>query len=299
MKAKAEFTKQPNEFWACVKLISQKLGYSKDGEVIVPLPQEVKIAFYELNLDTAKLFDRKYKLTKLGTSIFGYFQYRADVLNKEISMLLMDVTEAKALFEKLRKKHSPTCNLPMNKQKGEKKTHAYFTGIINILLEQHLKGADVIYDPRQITAFTKDKFPARSLSRRVDGSFPHEINPIALWEIKEYYYTTTFGSRIADGVYETMLDGYELQDVRNIIKRDVFHYLMIDSRRTWWGGGKPYLCRIIDMLHMGLITECLFGKEVVQRVPELAKEWMEVYKKHAAEYKVDGQQLEITLSNPE
>ena len=40
------------------------------------------------------------------------------------------------------------------------------------------------------------------------------LNPIAIWEIKEYYYTTTFGSRIADGVYETPLDGMELEELR-------------------------------------------------------------------------------------
>jgi hypothetical protein len=299
MKANPEFQNQPNEFWACIKLINQKLNYSSDGKVTVPAPEEVKVLFDELSLDTTKLFTKKGNLTEFGKNLFKYFQYRADVLNNEVSKLLMDVEEAKALYQKLHKKYSPTCKIPLNKQKGEKRAPAYFTGIINMLIERHVKGAATVYDPRQITAFTNNNFPARSLSRRVDGSFPHEINPIALWEIKEYYYTTTFGSRIADGVYETMLDGYELKDVRSIVQRDVFHYLMIDSRRTWWEMGKPYLCRIIDMLHMGLITECLFGKEVVQRIPELVKEWMEVYKKHASEFKVDGTQFEITLSDPE
>ena len=40
------------------------------------------------------------------------------------------------------------------------------------------------------------------------------MNPIAVWELKEYYYTTTFGSRVADGIYETLLDGMELEDMR-------------------------------------------------------------------------------------
>jgi len=182
----------------------------------------------------------------------------------------------------------------MNKQSGEKKAVAYFTAIINMLIEHSVGGISTIYDPRQITAFTKANFPARSLSRRVDGSFPHEINPIAIWEIKEYYYTTTFGSRIADGVYETMLDGYELQDARKIMDRDVFHYLMIDSRRTWWQMGIPYLCRIVDMLHMGLITECLVGKEVVTRIPEIIIDWLSMYEKHKDEF--TDNQLQLTLS---
>lgn len=54
--------------------------------------------------------------------------------------------------------------------------------------------------------------PVRTLARRVDGAFPSVINPVAIWEVKEYYHTTTFGSRVADGVYETLLDGMELED---------------------------------------------------------------------------------------
>lgn len=125
----------------------------------------------------------------------------------------------------------------------------------------------------ELTAFTENDIPIRSLSRRVDGAFPGVINPIAIWEIKEYYYTTTFGSRVADGVYESLLDGYELNEVRDSLKRSINHYLMIDDYNTWWNMGRSYLCRICDMLHMGLISEVLFGKEVVNRIPQLVKEW--------------------------
>ncbi len=42
---------------------------------------------------------------------------------------------------------------------------------------------------------------------------------------------------------------------------------------TWWNMGKPYLCRIIDMLHMGYVDEVLFGREVVKELPRIVKEW--------------------------
>lgn len=118
------------------------------------------------------------------------------------------------------------------------------------------------------------------MSRRVDGSFPKVINPVALWEIKEYYYTTSFGSKVADAVYETMLDGYELIEVRKSLNVDIKHYLMIDGKLTWWKMGRSYLCRLIDTMHMGLITEVLFGKEVLERIPELTKEWIEFYEQY-------------------
>lgn len=67
----------------------------------------------------------------------------------------------------------------------------------------------------------------------MDGCFPSCVNPVAIWEIKEYYYTTTFGSRIADSVYETMLDDIELQDSQDQENIKVEHLLVIDAYSTW------------------------------------------------------------------
>src|SRR5207302_197012 len=143
-----------------------------------------------------------------------YFDYRATVLNTFVEPRLMNVARVKPLFKELRAKLKPLCPLPMNKQKGKKKTHAYLTGIINMLIEANSKGLPCDYDPRELTTVTRAGVPVRTLARRVDGAFPSPVNPIAVWEIKEYYYTTTFGSRVADGVYETLLDGMEIEELR-------------------------------------------------------------------------------------
>lgn len=37
--------------------------------------------------------------------------------------------------------------------------------------------------------------------------------------------------------------------------------------------GRSYLCRIIDMLHMGILTQALFGKEVVTELPTIVQSW--------------------------
>lgn len=92
--------------------------------------------------------------------------------------------------------------------------------------------------------------------------------------MKEYYYTTTFGSRIADGVYETLLDGMEIEELQEHEGINVRHYLMIDSHTTWWKSGRSYLCRLVDMLHMGYVDEVLFGYEVVERLPQIVAEWV-------------------------
>lgn len=72
----------------------------------------------------------------------------------------------------------------------------------------------------------------------MDGAYPSIVNPLAVWEIKEYYGTTTFGSRVADGIYETMLDGEEFIELQNQYGRDIKHYLIVDDRFTWWNKGK-------------------------------------------------------------
>lgn len=145
-----------------------------------------------------------------------------------------------------------------------------------MLIEQNAEGMVCDYDPRKLTTITRSGAPLRTLARRVDGAFPGPRDPIAVWEIKEYYHTTTFGSRVADGVYETLLDGMELQELREHEGIDVKHYMIVDDHYTWWACGRSYLCRIMDMLHMGQMDEVLFGREVLERLPGLVREWVAI-----------------------
>jgi hypothetical protein len=161
----------------------------------------------------------------------------------------------------------------MNKQKGEKQRIAFLTGIVNMLVEANIGDAPCNYDPKGLTTVTHQAMPLRTLSRRVDGAFPSIVNPVAIWEIKEYYYTTTFGSRVADGVYETLLDGMELEELEAASQRKIWHVLFVDAYFTWWVKGRSYLCRLIDMLHMGLVDEVIIGREALTRIPALAQEW--------------------------
>jgi hypothetical protein len=85
---------------------------------------------------------------------------------------------------------------------------------------------------------------------------------------------STLRSRVADGVYETLLDGMELEELKLNTSIHIGHYLFLDSEYTWWQCGRSYLCRVIDMMHMGYVDEVIFGKEVVERVPILVREWI-------------------------
>lgn len=258
-----------------MRTISQEIGYTERGAKCIKVPtiQAVRDTFARLGLTTAHLIDDDGTLTQFGSRLFDYFSFRAEILNGTVQNHFMDKDEAKKEFGKLKKKLKPSCPLPMNKQKGTKKNHAFLTGIVNMLVEANIGRHSCDYDPRSLTTITKDDMPLRTLSRRVDGAFPSVVNPIAIWEIKEYYYTTTFGSRVADGVYETLLDGMELEELETTAGHKIQHVLFIDDRFTWWDCGRSYLCRMVDMLHMGYVDEIVFGREALKRVPELAKEW--------------------------
>jgi len=272
----SRFVGLPKPFWAYVRLIGQECGYTQrgTGRILIPSRDAVETKMETLDLSADSLGT----VLPGGASIWGklleYFTYRADVLHQHVEPNLMDAAAAKREFERLKKALKPKCPLPMNKQKGKKKTPAYLTGMINMLIEAGASGHDCDYDPRALTTVTSDGMPTRTFARRMDGAFPSIVNPVAVWEIKEYYYTTTFGSRVADGVYETLLDGMEIEELARAENVNVLHYLMIDAYYTWWDCGKSYLCRIVDMLHMGYVDEVLVGREVLSRVPLLVKDWL-------------------------
>lgn len=279
MKADARFLTQPKEFWANVRTISQEVGYTERGanSIRIPSLNAIRQEFGRLGLTTAHIAGADDALTDFGQRLFDYFAFRATVLNDTVQEYFMKKDSAEIEFKRLQKKLNPQCPLPMNKQKAEKKNYAFLTGMVNMLVEANIGHAPCDYDPRSLTTMTHDSMPLRTLSRRVDGAFPSVVNPIAIWEIKEYYYTTTFGSRVADGVYETLLDGMELEELETAAQRKVQHILFIDDHFTWWECGRSYLCRMIDMLHMGYVDEVVFGREVLTRLPALAKEWKAAY----------------------
>jgi hypothetical protein len=270
MKPNDAFLKQPKSFWAYVRSISQEVGYTvrakgaTESKIRVPSISEICSALDALELDRR-------------AALQSYFAYRAAALNDEMPKQLMNAEQAKAAYELLLGQGTDwVCPFPMNKQKGVKKAPAYLTCMVNMIVATaigELSSCD--FDPRTLTTITVNKFAVRTLARRVDGAFPQVVNPRAIWEVKEYYYTTSFGSRIADGVYETMLDGMELEEQRESENINVKHYLMIDGYHTWWIDGKSYLCRIVDMLHMGYVDEVLAGREVPSLLPGIVKGWLD------------------------
>ncbi len=281
MQALLEFTGLDRSFWAHVRLASEGLGYSERGrargqgkELRRYTVAEVS-AFLEASSLTSRHLRRRASRSPclLGDLLCAYLNFRAEVLEQSVAANLMDRQEAAEEFERLRDRLQPSCALPMNKQKREKRHYNYLGCIVNMLTEEALGGRSFDDEPRGLVVVTEKGKPLRTFARWMDGAYPGRVDPYAVWEVKEYYGTTTFGSRVADGVYETMLDGEEFAELEHSTGRKVRHYLMVDDRFTWWDCGRSYLCRIVDMLHMGLVDEVLFGRKVLSRWPEIVASW--------------------------
>lgn len=276
MTPDSKFVGLPKSFWAFVRLIGQQCGYTRrgTGRILIPSRDDVETLMEEMNISQDGLDATLPGGIPTWDKLAEYFAYRATVLHQHFEPNLMDGNAAKTEYSNLKKKLKPKCPLPMNKQKGKKRAPAYLTGMINMLIEAAAKGEKVDYDPRALTTFISDGFLLRTFARRMDGAFPSVVNPVAVWEIKEYYNTTTFGSRVADGIYETLLDGMEIEELATAENVNVLHYFMIDAHYTWWDCGKSYLCRIVDMLHMGYVDEVLVGREILSRLPVLVEDWV-------------------------
>jgi hypothetical protein len=206
--------------------------------------------------------------------VLDYLNYRSDLIEDEVSSLLMTPSEAQSEYQNMKDGYSPNSYMHLNKQKKEKKNHNYLACLVNIVAEKELGGVQFDDNPSDLTVITDDDDSiSMTLSRRVDGAYPSTENASAIWEVKEYYYTTTFGSRVSDAVYVTLLDGYEINKAEEESNEEVDHYMFVDGKQCWWDDGRSYLCRLIDALNMQLVDEVFFGREVTSRWPKVVNSW--------------------------
>lgn len=262
------FSDEPPVFWLRARFVSEALGYtssereSRFRKVTSYSPDDVVDAFnshgYAIDYDEA-------------VRLSDYSVMRAEAATKARD-LLMTAEEARMAYREVEylahqagfSWNDIGINTPMNKQKGIKKDVSFLTGIVDLLTYSAIHNSEFTadYDPHALIKLSKSGRLGGVSSRRFDGAISSTDNPIVVWEIKEYYYTTTFGSRISDGVYETRLDGFELNQFENLVGYRPEHVLFTDSYSVWWEQGKSYLCRLIDMLNEGSVDRIYFGREV-------------------------------------
>lgn len=268
MKPDLTFKNQDHSFWAIVKYASEQAGYTtrKTRKTVSALrildTAQIKETLTERGIDPDSIAKETYEL------VAAYIAHRANVLTEQVEPALMTRDEARVCFEEIRAKVTPKLAATMNRQKGEKRHEAYLSSMVAMFAEQAFGHNGFVNDAQKLAILTDGNNRLQGIfSRRFDGVIPSTRDPIAMWEVKEYYGTTSFGSRVADGVYETLLDGYEINAFENAFGRRMAHFLFVDDKFTWWSMGKSYLCRMIDMLHTGHVDEVFFGRQVISQWP--------------------------------
>lgn len=98
-------------------------------------------------------------------------------------------------------------------------------------------------------------------ARNLDGAIPSTVNPVIIWEIKEYWGKTSGGSKMSDAVYECNLVGRELRDFEQQSGVAVLHAVFVDGKEQW-SSRKSDLKRFIDLENQGLIDRLFIGTDV-------------------------------------
>lgn len=273
MKPNDIYLNQDLSFWATVKYVSEQAGYTNRKTKANPVstlkvlsPSQVRSTLEKCDIERETISNEQCEL------VSEYIGYRAHTLTHLVEPSLMYRDQARILFEEIKERVKPLHPIPMNRQKGDKRHEAYLAAMVGMLAEEAIGPDLLVPDSQKLSILTENGALKGIFSRRFDGAIPDTRDPIAMWEIKEYYGTTSFGSRVADGVYETLLDGYEVNAFEIAFGRRIAHYLFVDDHFTWWGQGKSYLCRLIDMLHTGHVDEVFFGRQVVDQWPQTLSE---------------------------
>jgi hypothetical protein len=134
-------------------------------------------------------------------------------------------------------------------------------------------GVDVNTSPQSRATIISDEHIWVS-PRRLDGAIPALLNPVALWEIKEYWGgggNKSGGSKMSDAIYEIQLVGTELRTFEDEFGIHVNHYAIIDGR-TQWAARRADLKRAVDLLYSGLLDELIVGREVLTEWPRAVRE---------------------------
>jgi hypothetical protein len=274
MYPQEEYLQQDSEFWAYVRLVSQQAGYQPRGDEIVKEyeEQDLQDAVESTGINGEPLFGdfSSDGLTELGDDILDYLNYRSQQVEVALNNI-QTKEEARETFEEYRGDYELN-HVQYNRQGND--DPLIFANTVNLVLEK-VYGGEFDPDPYELpTVLDDEKNLQLTFAKRLDGALPNNRNPIALWEVKEFYSSSTFGSRVADAIYEIMLLSQEAQSIEDQIGREIEMYLLTDGEQAW-SKGISYICRIIDILNMGYIDAAIFGKEVVEDWPEIVREWDE------------------------
>ena len=120
MRAFCKYTNESGSFWAFVKYVTERLGYTDRRTGLIKSYTYQEICNLCANNGILATESLIIKSTE-------YCSARADVINNEIQYNLMNAEQAESLFNQIYNQGQYQSKIIMNKQSGAKKKVSYYT----------------------------------------------------------------------------------------------------------------------------------------------------------------------------
>ncbi|MFJ2905445.1 hypothetical protein [Streptomyces sp. NPDC087212] len=200
--------------------------------------------------------------------VSAYWSKRREVADTLLSLMRTE-EEAKSDYAGLSDQVLQSYGVQLE---GYHKSSKALVNTVDAVVYRECRGAEVTVNtnPQSRAVLISDQHIWVS-PRRLDGAIPDLLNPIAIWEIKEYWGKTGGGSKMSDAIYELHLVGLELRLFEDEFGVHVNHYAIIDGRDQW-NSRKADLRRAVDLLYSGLLDELVVGREVLTEWPRIVSE---------------------------
>lgn len=236
-----------------------------------------------LAIPEGEIVDRLRKAgTEAANGLIGYLDKRPDYLPR-IAEYLEHRVEAEAyLAAKLRSEEEAITDLTelgeeeIRRYKAQSADHHQSSQaavgavavITRMVCEEEGVAADVSPQSRAVIIAEDHIWVS---PRRLDGALPALLNPVGIWEIKEYWGVKGGGSKMSDAIYECQLVGQELRAFKDLHGPSCRHFVILDGKESW-AARRADLRRAVDLLSMGLIDELVVGREILEEWPRIVRE---------------------------
>ena len=108
MQPSSDYTGKSTAFWGSVRFVSQELGYSDRSD------DEQRMRRYSY-AEVAKTLSEYNEDKERCEDVSEYLNYRSDLIESEVSSLLMTPDEAEREYDRMKGKHSPNSYMHLNK----------------------------------------------------------------------------------------------------------------------------------------------------------------------------------------
>lgn len=264
-------TRFDDPFWQTVRLCVDVLGRKAARTESQPLKEgEIYDALVAADTSASRAFVRFLDANeKVLHNVGHYLQERQNSIEIVLAML-RDEDEAKQDLINLA--GSIDIATYGTQSQDHHQSSKVTVASVNWLTAQALAGTGVDFEPNpQARGVSFSAGHMFVTPRRLDGAIPALLNPVGLWEIKEYWGGTSGGSKMSDAIYECQLVGTEMRMYEDRSGTSMLHYLIFDGLQQW-KSRRSDIARAFDLLSSGLIDELIVGSEVMTEWPRVVRQ---------------------------